>query len=42
MNNTPNFTEYSVSTEFFEFLVIPTELNNLDTVWEKFLLSSTH
>ena len=26
----PNFTEYSVGNEFFEFSVIPTEFNNLD------------
>ena len=32
MNNTPNFTKYSVGTEFFEFLVIPTEFNNLVSV----------
>ena len=25
----PNFTEFSVGTEFFKFLVIPTEFNNL-------------
>ena len=25
----PNFTEYSVRTEFFEFSVIPTEFSNL-------------
>ena len=29
MNNTPNFTEYSVDIEFFGFSMIPTEFNNL-------------
>ena len=30
MNNTPNFTEYSVGIEFFGFSMMPTEFNNLD------------
>ena len=36
----PNFTEFSVGTEFFKFLVIPTEFNNLDAdrslLWKSF------
>ena len=42
MNNTPNFTKYSVGIEFVGFSMVPTEFNNLAYILLYFTKKNEH